>query len=373
MFKKISILLFLVISLLLSACGRQASIGDDTVSSSIIVGDLDWKEVTSLSASSPIRQNSGAIADLDLPAMGSRCTGFMITEDILMTNQHCIPAASYARGVTAQFKHEAGVKKADMESFDCSTFIGNHSELDFALLKCQGSPGAKYGFVQLSDKVATKNLPIYVIQQNCDYYSVADCDWTKKYSVGSLLKIEAEYTHNADTLGGSSGSPVFSGSDNQVIGLHHAGYGNNGMGRGYENYAVPMYKIVPVLKSQFGLFASTGGSSGGSRKFLDGGKSQASALSLNAGSFDAEIEDSSADYFKVSLTKTTAVKVSIKFSHASGDLDLVVTNSQSQKIKVSEGTTDSESVSLTLSKGTYYIKVYGYAGATGKYAIDLVK
>jgi len=373
MFKKISILLFLVISLLLTACGRQDNIGDETVSSSIIVGDLDWKEITSLSTSSPIRQNSGAVVDLDLPAMGSRCTGFMITEDILMTNHHCIPAASYARGATAQFKHEAGVQKEDRESFDCSTFIGNHSELDFALLKCQGAPGAKYGVAQLSDKIAAKNLSVYVIQQNCDYYSVSDCDWSKKYSIGNITKIDAEYTHNADTLGGSSGSPVFSGSDHHVIALHHAGYGNNGMGRGYENYAVPMYKILAVLKSQFGMFAGTGGTSGGSRKFLDGGKSQSSALSLSAGSYDAEIEDAGADYFKLSLTKTTAMKVQIAFSHSKGDLDMALYNSKGQKLKVSEGTTNSELISMSLARGTYYLKVYGYSGATGKYVIELEK
>lgn len=270
--KNILLLLALSIVIIVSSCGQQNQNGDEVLGSSIIVGDLDWKEVTSLSSTHPIRVNSKAVADIDLPVMGSRCTGFMITEDILMTNQHCIPSSSYARGVTARFNHELNVQKSDIEEFDCSTFIGNNEELDFALLKCSGSPGRKYGVVSLSADAERVGASVYVIQQNCDYYSKSDCDWTKKYSLGSITKVADEYSHNADTLGGSSGSPVFSNSSNKVVALHHAGYGNNGMGRGYENYAVPMSKILPVLKTRFGLFSGTGGSSGGS-SLIEGGKS----------------------------------------------------------------------------------------------------
>lgn len=369
--KNFFLLLTLTLILILSSCGRQDDHGNEVLGSSIIVGDLDWKEITTLSPSHPIRINSHAVADIDLPAMGSRCTGFMITEDILMTNQHCIPSSSYARGVTANFKHEQGVNKTDIESFDCSVFVGNDSALDFALLKCQGKPGLKFGIVTLTDSVSSVGSSIYVIQQNCDYYSKSDCDWTKKFSQGQITKLESEYTHNADTLGGSSGSPVFDSSTHKVVGLHHAGYGNNGMGRGYENYAVPMNKIVPVLKSKYGLFSGIGGSSGGS-SLVEGGKSLATAKLIGAGEFKGELSKTGdVDFFKFTLKSSATVSISISFKHSAGDLDLALYAPNGKVIKVSDSTSDVEKVNQSLSAGEYIVKVYGYRGAQGAYQFSI--
>src|SRR5690606_9835311 len=130
---------------------------------------------------------------------------------------------------------------------------GNDEELDFALLRCEGSPGAQYGTVNLARSAAAAGSDIYVIHQNCDYYNEQDCDPTKKISRGKLVKIrseDGEYAHNADTLGGSSGSPMF-GPNHEVIAIHHAGAGGWFNGRGYENYAVPMHKIVAKINSKF--------------------------------------------------------------------------------------------------------------------------
>src|SRR5690606_15550189 len=115
------------------------------------------------------------------------------------------------------------------------------------------SPGAQYGTVNLAQAAAAASSDLYVIHQNCDYYTVQDCVPTKKISKGKLVSIRAEdgeYVHNADTLGGSSGSPVF-GTNHEVIAIHHAGAGGWFNGRGYENYAVPMHKIVAKIQSTF--------------------------------------------------------------------------------------------------------------------------
>ena len=59
--------------------------------------------------------------------------------------------------------------------------------------------------------------------------------------------------------------------------------------------------------------------------------------------------------------------VTISFSHDAGDLDMATYDSGEQRLDVSQSTSDSET--LPVSAGTW-LKVYGYAGATGDYSIS---
>lgn len=74
----------------------------------------------------------------------------------------------------------------------------------------------------------------------------------------------------------------------------------------------------------------------------------------------------SADWFRFSLSAagTAGARVAISFSHAQGDLDLRLYSSAGALLRTSDGTSGSESVSLSgLAAGTYYAQVYGYRGA----------
>ena len=368
--------------LVFSACGKQGGAnGDGTpISSSIIVGDLGWKEITSLSSSHPIRRVGKSVAHIDLPAMGPRCTGFLISESILMTNHHCIPTSSHARRVTAVFNHEKGVSKSSQEKYDCSTFIGNNRKLDYALLKCKSFPGRKYGVVELDDTQMQRGDALFIVQQNCDYDQSRDCDYTKKYSLGVITKVEDEYAHNADTLGASSGSPVFSSETNTVIAIHHAGLGNNGQGRGIENYAVPMSKIVPHILTNFPSVdlgdVGSGGDDGDDDQPVgdepNDSKSKATFLSgTSLTSRSAEISTATdVDYYKISVPSGSKVKVSINFKHSQGDLDMKVLSSSGSTLGKSAGTGNSESVAVASASGTVYFQVYGYRGAKTKYTLS---
>lgn len=374
------ILVLTMFALIFSACGKQGS-GDQgsVTASSIIVGDLGWKEISSLASNSPIRQAGKSVADIDLPAMGSRCTGFLISENILMTNHHCIPTSSHSRGVTAVFNHVKGISKSSHRKYDCSTFIGNNSKLDYALLKCNGFPGRTYGFVELDDSQMNRGSSIYVVQQNCDYYSKRDCDYTKKYSLGSITKVADEYSHNADTLGGSSGSPVFSKVSNSVIAIHHAGLGNNGMGRGVENYAVPMSKIVPHILTNFpsvdiGDVSDDDDDDDTTQTGDEPNDSRSKATVLSGSSLTsraAEIATTSdVDYYSVKVPSNSKVTVSISFSNSKGDLDLKVLSSTGSTLGKSASTSNVEKVDLSSASGTIYFQVFGYNGAKGAYKLS---
>jgi hypothetical protein len=75
----------------------------------------------------------------------------------------------------------------------------------------------------------------------------------------------------------------------------------------------------------------------------------------------------SADWYKFSVGKKLGASdsASISFQHAQGDLDLVLYKSSGARLKFSNTVANSESVSLNgLAAGTYFIRVYGYLGAT---------
>lgn len=73
----------------------------------------------------------------------------------------------------------------------------------------------------------------------------------------------------------------------------------------------------------------------------------------------------SQDWYKFSTTGTgtTSSQVQISFTHTEGDLDLRLYNSSGTEIRRSDGSTNTETVSLNgLAAGTYYAQVYGYNG-----------
>jgi len=357
------------------SCGKERALNDfSATSSSIIVGDLQWSEVTALSGSSEEAQNALGVGHVDIPFLGSRCTGFLINENTLMTNHHCIRSEKYAVGVTVSFDVIAGVRKGSEERFDCSGFIGNNQELDFALLRCSGSPGTKYGVVKLQKEAFAETTSVYVIQQNCDYYSQRDCYHTKKISRGQGQLSGARITHNADTLGGSSGSPVFSSSTHQVVGIHHAGFGNNGQGRGFENYAVSMTKIMPYLAIRFPSIILEG-VSGSSQPLLtarDNNTMDGATLLGRFKRIDGAIDKASdVDYFEFEVTDGDQVSIDLKIKSLGVDLDIYLIKRGAGVLGKSESVTSVEEITRSLTPGKYFVLVKGYKGAVGNYTLTV--
>ncbi|PIP90423.1 MAG: hypothetical protein COW01_09975 [Bdellovibrionales bacterium CG12_big_fil_rev_8_21_14_0_65_38_15] len=356
------------------ACGKK-EMSDSTkaISSSVIIGDINWQETEDLAASSFKAINARAVGKIVLPWADSRCTAFLISEDVIMTNRHCIEQASHAEGVTATFDLVAGSTEESRQVFDCSEFIGNNDELDFALLKCQGAPGAQYGFVSLSTVAAAPSSDLYVIHQNCDYYTVQDCVPTKKISEGKLVSIreeDGEYVHNADTLGGSSGSPVF-GEDNKVIAIHHAGAGGWFNGRGYENYAVPMHKIVAKIQSSFpAVLGGQAPSEPTPTPAPTPSEPKVPVLVKNK-KYAGEVVAGQSIKAQFKQTAFGSVKVVMEIAADAGDLDLYVLDDAGKTVAKSAGTSKLEQVSASLAKGTYTIVVLGYRNASGSFKIKI--
>lgn len=349
----------------------------------VIVGDVNWTESSSLPANNARRIAGRPVALLMLPSVGSRCTGFLISADTLITNEHCVNSVASAQGAYATFDAEAGVSESMRETVDCSEFLGSDAALDYALLRCQTRPGDRHGVVTLSAAVPANGDAIYVVHQNCDYYANANCSPDKKVSVGNIVGVDSEeYSYDADTLGGSSGSALFDGN-NHVIGLHHVGVGGDQMGRGQYNRAVRMNRLLPVLQQRFPAVFSTPAAQPSEPDpstttvdptvdAFEPNNDRATATTIRT-SFDVQnlfIGAGDKDLYKLVLSSRKTVRITMNFTHANGDLDLYVYKAgQTTAVARSVGTTDVESINVTLAAGTYYVTALGYQNATGAYRL----
>jgi hypothetical protein len=79
-------------------------------------------------------------------------------------------------------------------------------------------------------------------------------------------------------------------------------------------------------------------------------------------SIDAANDD---DYYSIVPLVSGSMTVRLAFTHAQGDVDLRAFNAARNQLAISESTGNSEQVTSTVTAGqTYYIRVYGYSGAT---------
>jgi hypothetical protein len=75
----------------------------------------------------------------------------------------------------------------------------------------------------------------------------------------------------------------------------------------------------------------------------------------------------SVDWYKFTMSKAgvSGNSVVMNFQHSQGDLDLALYNIYGQRLRLSDGVTNSETVSLSgLAGGTYYVRAYGYGGVS---------
>jgi hypothetical protein len=118
--------------------------------------------------------------------------------------------------------------------------------------------------------------------------------------------------------------------------------------------------------------SSSGTSTGDS---LEPNDVRSSATDLGTGDSYDDLEISSAtdsDYFAVQADAGDTITADIAFSHANGDLDMVLLDADGNALDGSASVSDDENIEYTVTEsGTYYVEVYAFSGAPNSYDIDV--
>jgi endonuclease G len=194
-----------------------------------IIGRDDLQASWFLPAGATIRRAVGFVES----SSGGKWTagsGFLVSPDLLLTNQHVVADEADAAATQITFDREAGedgtMRPTTTFSFDPSRFavFSKEEEFDYALIalgpRINGTAEAKdLGFCLLSDRPDK-----HVIGMNVNIIQHPN-GLPKMIAVrGNILEFRTDKTllYETDTDHGSSGSPVFNDAW-ELVALHHYG------------------------------------------------------------------------------------------------------------------------------------------------------
>ena len=157
------------------------------------------------------------------------CTASIISEKYILTNNHCIPGSISLTVVSAKIemdyldsKNTAMVRTYRVDNKPVET----SEKLDYSIVRVFGNPSKIYGTVRMARGKPRVQDSVFIIHHPegaPKTLSRKDC------YVGMLTGVN--FVHSCDTLGGSSGSPVFSDETFEMVGLHFAGSSDGNYGK----------------------------------------------------------------------------------------------------------------------------------------------
>lgn len=181
-----------------------------------------------MSAASVVR-----LIDLDRRAIG---TGILVSNRLLLTNNHVTPSALAAYSQLAQFDYEIDIDGAERPTTEfrldpeAMYFTSPIDQLDFTIVGLGPRLGGTaspddFGHAAMSaslDKHAVGDFVTLIQHPAGDYKQIALRD--NRVIGRGRGGVTIHYT--ADTLGGSSGSPVYN-DQFELVALHHSGRPRN--------------------------------------------------------------------------------------------------------------------------------------------------
>jgi V8-like Glu-specific endopeptidase len=180
-------------------------------------------------------------------------SGFLIANDLLLTNHHVLLDEATAAASTAEFNYQVNWA-GDLEPVRRYLLDSSHyrtsEELDYTIVRVKESPGDLFGFVDLAKRgTPTVNDFVSIIQHpQGGTKQISFTDNKVSAVFGDLLQ------YSTDTEPGSSGSPVFNQAW-EIVGLHHRGGGLAGPdGKKYfTNEGIQISSVVRDAAAFLGL------------------------------------------------------------------------------------------------------------------------
>jgi len=148
-------------------------------------------------------------------------TGFLVTEDLLLTNNHVLPSADLLKNALFRFNYEDDFLGHAQTSYEYSAkpdgSYYTNQELDYTLVQLDGKPGQKWGWLPLWPRNIQRRQRVNIIQHPAGRpKEISFQNNFVEYVGGNVVQ------YVTSTLNGSSGSPVLNDGW-EVVALHHAG------------------------------------------------------------------------------------------------------------------------------------------------------
>lgn len=194
-------------------------------------------------ASRPVGRLKVKIRDAQGRLGTQLCTAALVAKDKLLTNYHCIPGLAGMTPLEARLElgylvenDTAGVKAygVDISPVEAS------EPLDYAIVRVRGNPGQEFGTVRVSRSAPYVRESLFLVHHpegQPKTLSRKDCRV-------QVLRDDL-IIHSCETLGGSSGSPIFDDNTMRLVGLHFAGSPEGNYGRGM----AALVERSPILRS----------------------------------------------------------------------------------------------------------------------------
>jgi V8-like Glu-specific endopeptidase len=165
-------------------------------------------------------QRARAVARVQLGS-GEVGSGFLLRDNLFVTNHHVIQSGAQAAGAAIQFNYQRSASGLDLEPrtfrLDPDRGFETSAEHDWTLVRVGGDANAEWGAIEIEEIDVGVTERVNIIQhpgggpkQIAIYHNV----------VAFVDANRIQYL--TDTLPGSSGSPVFD-SQWQVVALHRSG------------------------------------------------------------------------------------------------------------------------------------------------------
>lgn len=176
------------------------------------------------------------------------CSGFLVfTSSHILTNEHCINSNKEMRSAVVDFDFDGG--SAVPRSVKLARLLMTDPALDFSLLEL--AEPADRGVLTLKAGADADDRPLVIVQHpggEVKQVSIRGCK-VKRPQINGTTAATTDFGHLCDTLGGSSGSPVFDLADFTVVGLHHFGFFDGDPNP--VNQAVHISLVLEAIKKKF--------------------------------------------------------------------------------------------------------------------------
>ena len=155
---------------------------------------------------------------------GYFCTGFLITKDLMLTNQHCMKSTREINSALVDFDYL--VSTSPLKPLRLKERIAVDEGLDYALYRLEKR--AEVQPLKLKTATLAKDQQLLIIGHPLGEPKQVSIDGCKVATVdleGTSAGKKTDFGHLCDTLGGNSGSPILDGlASGEVVGLHHLGF-----------------------------------------------------------------------------------------------------------------------------------------------------